>query len=313
MKFSSSIQNFGRRKSIPAAAQVLTLLMLLAPAMLGADDRPVIGVKFSINGEESIDIDPESLKDIQENVENLISTRAEKRWGFLNWTRSSPATQEAAQWLVTLKVEEIPVTTDNGGTTTGYIGTLQHSGQLGAETLEFDQTEENETIYPIGSYIPFKEATPLGSDLSRQLDKQLETLFQSMEVEGYLRQIPIVDEVIADAANSRVLVPIKMQDLQTGGDSVLAVIFLHDNNRGQLDLETAGEVSEEGQHNGYVIGRVKDLKLFPITIDTPTWWDDKLFAVIDSAEEVKVYMLSYSPSLSGGLNADNGLISEPDL
>lgn len=313
MRNSHAITSYWQWLSLTAATPLLSCLLLLTPALLLADDRPVIEVKFSIEGDEFDGLNQQSREAIQIKVEDQISTLAERRWGFLDWSRSSSSVPEAAQWNVTLKVDKIPITTDSGDTTAGFIGTLQHSGKLGARVLDFDQIPENETIYPIGSFIPFQNATDLENDISRQLDKQLEPLFQSPQVEAYMKQIPIIDRVIADAAHSRVLVPVKMHDLRTGGDSVLAVVFLHDNNRGQLNLETAGEVPEDGLHKGYVIGRVQDLRLFPITIDTPTWWDDKLFPVITSAVEVKVFMLSYSPSLSGGWETENGLISEPDL
>ncbi|MBT8074788.1 MAG: hypothetical protein HKP21_13900 [Xanthomonadales bacterium] len=284
-----------------------TLLLLLTPAYAGADDRPVIEVKFSIEGAI---FNEEINQAIQPEIEQMISTRAAKSLGYLNWIPSSPTLQETAQWNVTLKVEKVPVTTDDGGTTSGFIGTLKHRGVLADQEFMFDQTEENETIYPLGRPIPAQERTILVNDISAQLDKQLETLFKSPQVKAYLRNIPIVDEVIAD--NELVLIPVKKRDLRTEADSVLAVEFKHNEKTGRLDLETTDEVTEEGQYEGYVIARVMDLRLVPITIVTPTYWDEKLSPIIDSAEEVKVFMLSYSPSLSGGLDAENGVVSEPD-
>lgn len=307
MKHPNPMQLFRRYARLIAITAPATLLLLLAPAFAGADDRPVIEVKFTIEGAI---FNQQINAAIQPEIEEMISTRAEKTLGYLNWMPSSPDTQETAQWHVTLKVEKVPVTTDDGSTTSGFIGTLKHRGLLADEEVPFDQTEENETIYPLGRPIPAQEQTILVDDISMQLDKQLETLFKSPQVKGFLRNIPIVDEVIAD--NDLVLVPVRKRDLRTEADSVLAVEFKHNEKSGRLDLETTDEVTEEGQYEGYVIARVMDLRLVPVTIVTPTYWDEKLSPIIDTAKEVKVFMLSYSPSLSGGLDAENGIVSEPD-
>lgn len=296
------------RQCTPAAvATALATLLLLSPVYAGADGRPIIEVKFSIEGAI---FNEEINKAIQPDIEQMISTRAEESLGYLNWMPGSPATQETAQWHVTLRVEKVPVTTDEGGTTSGFIGTLKHQGVLAEREVAFDQTEDNETIYPLGRRIPAQERVILTDEITAHLDKQFETLFKSQQVKAYLRNIPIVDKVIAD--NELVLVPVRKRDLRTEVDSVLAVEFKHGGRDGRLDLETTDEVTEEGQYEGYVIARVMDLRLVPVTIVTPTYWDEKLSPIIDSAEEVKVFMLSYSPSLSGGLDADNGVISEPD-
>jgi hypothetical protein len=86
-----------------------------------------------------------------------------------------------------------------------------------------------------------------------------------------------------------------------------------DNKSGSLDLETAEEVSEEGQYTGYVVGLVRALRLSPIIIPTPTWWDDQLLAVIDSASEVKVYMETYNASPVPGSVVVDGIVSDPDM
>jgi len=308
MKIASSILAIRRCAPTPAVAALAAFLLLFAPAFAAADDRPVIEVNFSIEGA----IFNEDINTaIRPEIEQMISTRAEKSLGYLNWMPGSPDTQETAQWHVTLKVEKVPVTTDDGSTTSGFIGTLEHRGVLAEQELAFDQTEENETIYPLGRPIPAQDQTILMDDISMQLDKQLETLFKSPQVKAFLRNIPIVDKVITD--NELVLVPVRKRDLRTEADSVLAVEFKHNEKNGRLDLETTDEVTEEGQYEGYVIARVMDLRLVPVTIVTPTYWDEKLSPIIDSAKEVKVFMLSYSPSLSGGLDTENGVVSEPDL
>ena len=314
MRHTGYYSEQGRMSWVPAGILLTVLAFVFLPGLALADDRPVVQVNFSIEGDLFNGLTAADLAEIEAKVEEKICTLAEKRWGFLDWSHELPASADTAQWNIALGVEIKQVTNDAGGMSTGFIGTLEHSGLLAARKFSFEQTEENETIYPMGRSIPFQDAIALEDDISRQLDKQLGSLFESWEVGGYLQKIPIVEEVIADVDHTRVLIPVQISDLRTQGDSVLAVFFISpDNNRGRLDLETAAEVVEDGQHKGYVIGRVTDLRLFPVTISTPTWWDDQLSTVLDTATDVKVYMISYSPSLAGSSTTDGNIVLDPDM
>ena len=307
MKPANRIQTTWQKFSIGIISALAACLLTLTPPFAAADDRPVIEVNFSITG---IMFDEDTSAAIQPEIEQMVSARAGLSLGYLRWIPSSSTTQETAQWNVSLNVETIPITTDDGETTSGFIGTLKHSGILNAKEYVFVQTEENETIYPLGRPIS-KEQTALVNDISSQLDKQLETLLKSQQVTVFLRNIPLADNVIAD--NSLVLVPVKKRDLRTEADSLLAVEFKHNQKSGLLNLETTDEVTEDGEYKGYVIAQVMKFSLVPVTINTPTYWDEKLSPIIDSAEDVKVFMLSYSPSLSGGLDTEGGIVNEPDV
>ena len=314
MRHTGNYPEQGRLSRVSVGVLLAVLVLVFPPGPALADDRPLIQVNFNFEGVLFNGLSAEDRAAVESKVEEKICVLAEKRWGFLDWSHESPASANTAQWNVTLGMEIKQVTNDAGGTSTGFIGTLEHSGLLAARKFTFQQTEENETIYPMGRSIPFQDANALEDDISRQLDKQLGSLFESREVSGYLQQVPIVEEIIADAANTRILVPVQISDLRTQGDSVLAVFFIDpNNNRGRLDLETAAEVPEEGQHKGYVIGRVTDLRLFPITITTPTWWDDQLSTILGTATDVKVYMISYSPSLAGSSTTDGNIVLDPDM
>ena len=307
MKPANRIQTTWQKFSIGIISALAACLLTLTPPFAAADDRPVIEVNFSITG---IMFDEDTSAAIQPEIEQMVSARAGLSLGYLRWIPSSSTTQETAQWNVSLNVETIPITTDDGETTSGFIGTLKHSGILNAKEYVFVQTEENETIYPLGRPIS-KEQTALVNDISSQLDKQLETLLKSQQVTVFLRNIPLADNVIAD--NSLVLVPVKKRDLRTEADSLLAVEFKHNQKSGLLNLETTDEVTEDGEYKGYVLAQVMKFSLVPVTINTPTYWDEKLSPIIDSAEDVKVFMLSYSPSLSGGLDTEGGIVNEPDV
>ena len=287
--------------------------LFFSAADLRADDSPGIQVNFNFEGLAFSGLSEEDRETIKSEAEIMVCDVAERSWGFLVWSNKSPTIENAATWNITFNVELRQITSDSGGSITGTIGTLSHTGRLAGREFTFDQTDEEETIYPMGRLIPFDDLIALGEDITKQLDKQLKILFQRPEVKTYVKNIPLVERIIADVENERFLVPLKTSDLRTEDNSILRVKFKSaENKRGSFDLETSEEVSEEGQYTGYVRSRVMDLRLSPISIDTPTWWDDQLLSVIDSASEVKVYMETYNASLAPGSIAVDGIVSDPE-
>ncbi len=79
-------------------------------------------------------------------------------------------------------------------------------------------------------------------------------------------------------------------------------------------MQTAAEVTDGGEYHGFVIGYVTEVKVFPLIIAAPLWDPpDELSELINSASDVKVYMVTYSPSLAGNTATDGNVILEPDL
>ena len=311
MRFTCRIPARRRARGVILSACLLIVFQLL-PSWLAAADRQIIHVQFSIDGQEFENLPSAGRAQIEAEVANKFSTAAENRWGFIDWSPGLSPPADAFEWKIKLRVEVRNV--GPGGASTGYIVTLEHSGVLGDKITRFSQTEENETIYGLGSIIPFQNSDDLGEDISKQLDQQLGILLQSDDVKAFLQTIPIVNEVIADSAGTRIVVPVNIQDLRSKQDSVIDVVFIAANSQiGHLTMKTAAEVMDGGQYHGYVIGRVTELLLFPVDISTPTWWDPQLSTVIDSASDVRVYMISYSPSLAGSAATDGDVVLDPDI
>ena len=315
MRLTNKIPAHMRMTVFAAASMFLFALPVIFPgAYLQAEERPRVQVNFRFEGrlfDQRITTENRAL--IKSRAEEKVCELAEARWGFLDWSNELSPAQSAAVWNITLSVEERSLPTDSGGTAQATIATLRHSGQVFSDPFSFPQTEENETIYPLGRSIPFTDPQVLGDDVSTQIGNQLVNLLVSSEVWVFLESIPIVERVIADADESHIYVPLKNSDLRTDVDSILRVKFKSsDNKLGSLDLETSEEVLAEGQYTGYVKSRVMDLRLSPITIATPTWWDPQLLAIIGSASEVKVYMNDYNASLAPGSVAVGGVVSEPE-
>jgi len=313
MQATGNLSVPARRRVLAAWIVLLGFCLYFPSAPVRAEDRPIIQVSFQFEGALAQRIPADKRAAIAAKVENTVSRLAENRWGFLHWTNSLPPPASAAKWTLTLEIQTRQITNHAGGTSTGSIATLRHAGQLGSDKVLFEQTEGKETIYPLGRLIPFHDPVALVDDIETQLDEQLGSLFESLPVKTFLKSIPIVERVIVDASNSRLVVPLKISDLRSDVDSMLRVSFVDANNRpSRLDLETAAQVPEEGNHKGYVVGWVKEQRLFTAVISTPTWWDPQLISVIDTARDVKVYMISYSPSLTGSMVTDEGVVSEPD-
>ncbi len=291
----------------------LLLAVQFVPPDLSAAERQKIKVYFSIEGDKFNGLPVSERERIETEVAEKFSTAAERQWGFIDWSPGPPSSTDAFEWEITLKLHTRDVTSDGGGVSTGYIVTLEHAGKLAGKEFSITQTEGNKTVYSLGSIVEFQEAEALGEDILLQLDRQLGILLKSDDTKAFLQNIPIVDEVIAE--ETRIVVPVSIRDLRSKEDSVLDVKFVANNSQtGHLTMQTAAEVKDGGQYDGYVIGFVTALKVFPLIIATPLWQPTKeLSEVINSASDVKVYMVTYSPSLAGNTATDGDVVLEPDL
>jgi hypothetical protein len=292
---------------------LIALILLVPSSNLQAEERPTIQVSFKLEGQDFEELPEETQAVIKSRAEEKVCDLAEERWGFLDWTNEQSSDGHSVVWNINLKVENKEIPNTAGNLVTSPKATLGHSGQIGMTQIPFPQTEENETIYPIGSMIPLNDAEALADDVSSQLEKQLVTLLESAKVKKFLQNIPIVERIVADTENSRIVVPVKTTDLRTDVDSVLRITFKRpDNWSGWLELETAYRVPEDGPHTGYIYGELIKVRLNPITFPTPTPWNPELPGVVDSASEIKVYMEEYNAIL--GAEPDvGGIASEPDM
>ncbi len=171
------------------ASMFLFAIPVLFPgAYLQAEERPRVQVNFQFEGRLFDRITTENRALIKSRAEEKVCELAEARWGFLDWSNELTSAQSAAVWNITLSVEDRQIPTDSGGTTLATIATLRHSGQIVSDQFSFQQTEENETIYPLGRTIPFTDPQALGDDVSTQIGNQLVNLLESLEVWGFLEK-----------------------------------------------------------------------------------------------------------------------------
>ena len=291
---------------------VAALCALVAGAALAAPNRAAIRVVFRFETPTFSDLEEADLALVAERATTILSARANRRWGFLDWG-SDPDSAPVADWIIVIEEEVLTVTDESGDVFADSVIRLEHFGVIGDRTFDFDQTEDRQTLYSWGQPKPVQDSAVLADDIADRLDTQLGDLIESIEVEKFMGKIPLGKTVIADAENKRLVVPLKIKDLQTEPDSVLGVVFFElAEQKGYLELETAAVVTEEGAHKGYVVGRIMDVVFVGITIPPRIWWDPQVADLISNASDVRVFMFEYKPNLAGTCATEEGVVLDPD-
>jgi len=304
------LRNPGRRFRI--GFTVAVLCVLVAGAAPAAPDRPSIRVVFKLDAPTFSDFEEADLARVAERAMDTLSARANRRWGFLEWG-AEPASEPVADWIIVLAEEVLAVTDESGEVFEDSVIRLEHSGVIGDTTFGFDQSENRRTVYLWGQPKPVQAAAVLADDIEDRLDTQLGELLESFEVENFLEKIPLGSTLITDAEKHRLVVPLKIEDLRADRESVLGVVFMAPaDQEGLIELEAAAAVTEEGDHKGYVVGRIMDVVFVGITVQPRIWWHQEVVDLITESSDVKIFMLQYSPSLSGTASTDGGVILDPD-
>ncbi len=311
MKPATSTTTHRRMVALSKSMLLLLFFLLIPTTDVWAEERPVIHVDFEFDGQlNDLMLTQEQRDMIKANAIDKISRQAEKRWGFLDWSNSPPAsaTTDIAKWKVTFAVEAFQLQ----GASPATIGTLIHSGQLQSIQYSFKGNNEDQyTIYPIESTITFSNPELVSEEINKFLDTQLSALLEEPDVEKFLNLIPIADSVIADTEISRIVVPVKASELRTNVNSKLRVGFKQEDFSGSLEMETAQEVTVESQNKGYIVGWVTKLQHDEIQLPDPDWGYDKLSPVIGTWEDVKVYMVKYNGKLTGCAVTEDGQVIDP--
>lgn len=296
-------------------------VVLCAPALLlagvgdlGADpDRAAIEVRFEMDAPIFGAFGEDDWDAIGDAAESKVTRDAGSYWGFLDWDPGADSDPSAA-WIIKLEEVEQDLTSE-GETFTDSVIRLRHYGEIGGERFHFEQTDEKETLYAWGSLKPTQQPDSLKEDITRRLDKQLETLVTDWKVEEFTKLIPISDTMIADSEKKRLVVPLRIAELRARTDSILKVILVvQDTDEAHLKLLVASTVNEEGPHKDFVRAKILDYVqedvILPISEDP--WWQEPLADIISHAPDVRVYMLVYEPSLTSTPTTAEGVVLDPD-
>lgn len=288
------------------------LCVLAAGATLAGPDRPTIRVVFKVDAPTFSDLGETGIDEVAKRATATLSEKANRRWGFLEWS-ADPASDPVAEWTIVLEEEVLALTDESGQVFEDSVIRLDHSGTIGDTTFSFDQGLDRRVLYQWGQPKPVQSATVLADDIDTRLGSQLGELLESFEVENFLEKIPLGTTLIADAEKHRLVVPLKIEDLRADRESVFGVVFVAAaDEEGLLELEAAAAVTEEGDQKGYVVGRIMDVIFVGITVPPRIWWNQEVADLIADSSDVKIFMLQYSPSLSGTASTDGGVVLDPD-
>ena len=244
-------------------------------------------------------------------VEATVSERLSDQWKLVDW---QPAPGEGLEpgepgvrWVVTLAVEPQSVTDESGASFDGRNVFLRHRVEIGGTSVSLALNQDSETLYDYREALPGPgEANLLIERLRSRLEDQLTTLGDSFEFRQQMRGISLVDRVISDERNHRIIIPLKYDDLAADLDSRLRVELRGDalpNHMGRLDVKITGPVRDAGDDDGglqgFVVGPVVDV--VPLEADgepvqLPRDWHQHFKNLIESAGSVSVNLLEYFPA-----------------
>lgn len=287
-------------ESTLTAEQVLTCDQAL-------DDRKVVYVNFKLVGNKF-----ERFSVNQDGMSNRIACKMAKeiggKYSFLKWVAESPPTSDDPAWTVSLRlVVGNELTLANGKKKKYWKGELVHEVSVDGSTVEFDNSVD---IYPVGRPIPFRSPGTIEGVISTQLDEQLPTLFSVPDSPGdkFIKRIPIVQSVIVDRGNKKVVIPINFIDLHSDTKTELRVQLVVLSGETENFTIGAQSVDTPGKYRGFVRGDVRSEGLTEIQNFTPNNWHPDIARVIDSGKEKKVFMYhhSYSDLANNGTTNENG-------
>ncbi len=299
---------------VVSAFSAICVVVLCAGGAHAQTSRPAVPVVFENQSGLFTDLPAADIQVTAERVAEKICDIAERRWGFLEWCPAAANVNPGGRWLVRLESEAKTQTLPDGDTITNFIVHLRHYAEVGGSEFKIYQTESAETLYDFGALRQDQSADKLRDDILDKLDEQIQTLVRGSTVRTAVGRIPVAQELILDADNQQIIVPLRLrEDLRAEGEVVLRIAIKDAGSIGPgFKLEEAGGV-ENGERQGFIIGKVIDWDIHPLTPPIPTWWVEQLPDLLDQAEGVVVFMFDYSPSLSGLAGVDDGIILDPDI
>ncbi len=288
--------------------------MLIAAAFTGTvlngEPHPAnIGVRMILEADTFELLDGK----VETSIAEQLASKLAKKFGFLEWRPLEPeAPKGDIEWVLELVQEPEPITW-KGKTFPGSKISLRHYGVLGKSRFELEQNPQETLLYGPGDVKPAQNPEKLKTRLLEQLDAQLSDDFRENASESLLSKITIADQLIVDAKNELLIIPIQLEDIKAKTDSSLGVRFKTNNGVDAYVVMTPllAKVSDGDQQG--CVGMVSELKVPPIDdIELPQWWDDRFPEIFNPAHTVfEVYMHDYSRDPTAGAADDSGTAVDP--
>ena len=245
-----------------------------------------------------------------------IRGKCAKNWPFVAWTadHEAPATP-GGDWVLETRVEAQAGTREIAGRTArDWRVVLRHFVRR-PDGTSWEIATNSPQLYDIGQPKP-SDVPTLEKDLGRLIEQQFNREFLDRVWEQFVREIPIGDRVVLDPAGERVIVPLRLRELQAKEDSQLKATFKRTTGdggvrRGYLFLRTSFAV-EDGANVGYIYGPIVELNSPPDNPLKEVNWDPRLAVILGSASDFHVFMFTYVKDPAAGALTSGGLILDPE-
>jgi len=299
-------------RSSPLLLGVAICLIAVAGTGLAQTERPTVAVSFDMSQSPFAGMSAADRDDIAQAVVDKLATSATRRWGFLDWVPAGNGSVTAdAAWTIKIEVE-VKTITVNGVEFPAETVYLNHYADTDGQAVRLHQSDEAQRLYDMGAPRPLQDPQGLKEDLLKKLGEQLDQLLNGRQVEQALFKVQLSDQLMFDENNEHIIVPFRLSDLRAEQEVQFKVRLVPVQAvRDDFELEEDGAV-DEGEHEGYIIARIIDWSVRSIDVSTPEDWVPELPALMSSFDAAHVFLQDYSPSLSGAVNTDDGVVLDPE-
>lgn len=298
----------------PILLAVVIGLIAIAGDALAQGIRPTVTVDFDMSQSPFAVMSQSDQKEIAEAAIEKLAANATRRWGFLDWmsARDGGVTADAT-WTIKVEAEAKTITLPDGQQYEADIVYLNHYASIGGLPVRLYQSESAQLLYDLGEPKPVQSPEEFTEDLLRKLGEQIDLLLNGEEIESVLFRVRLSDELVFDKDNKHIIVPFRLSDLRAEQEVRFKVRLVPEQAvRDDFELEEDGAVDELGDLKGLIIARIVDWSVPSLPASTPTWWVEDLPEYVSQFDGAHIFMLEYSPSLSGAANTDNGVLLDPD-
>jgi hypothetical protein len=251
-------------------------------------------------------------------VERTVCEVVNGFWKLFDWqpapTAPAGGEQPDLNWVVTIEVRPHQVEDQSGSVHIGFNVNVTHRVKIGSQFVTLDQSRDTTKLYDYRDGLPGPdEVDRVIEDLDSLLESQLRSLRVTPELHQLMGQVQLVDRVISDEAHHRIVVPVRYDDLvAVPDDSKLRVTMMGDqipNHNGRMDLEISGQVWNDSNLEGFVVGPI--IKVVPQgagvdPIQLPQDWHQHFATLIEDATDISVFLLKYVPAV-GTINSSDGV------
>ena len=294
----------GRTQRAAALAFLFTATVLFAAAPTAAQPPPELEAAFVLDPGSvfvTTKLTPLQQDQVRDQVSRRLAELGASYFGFLHWR---PAGQSGAAGVarLTVTLRDVPKQS-------GQDNVIELSGRYGNTAVSLSQLGRT-VVY---RWFDLPKPSDPGA-LGDRVVQKLEELFASeafrREVHaGFLRGIPLAEEVMALGGDRRILVPLSWDELRPGSESILLVKFVAASQRpGEMQLSLVKKRLAQPRR-GALQAAIKLFDCAPITLSDLGAWNAQIPGLLEGARQVRVFMEIYVHDVAP--DVENGLVTSP--